>query len=46
MIHSIKLQTNRNPKAKADRFTKIPKNKQKEKNPVNFTKKARDNLNH
>ena len=34
MIDHIK----RNPKANADRFTKTPKNKQKEKNPNSLTK--------
>lgn len=40
-IPSKKYQTNRKPNAKADRFTKIPMNKQKVKKPVSFTKKAR-----
>ena len=33
-------QMNRNPNAKALRFTNIPKNKQKEKNAVSLTKNA------
>ena len=37
-IPSRIFQTNRNPIAKADLFTKIPKNKQNEKKPSNFTK--------
>ena len=37
---SINNHTKRKPKAKAERFIKIPKNKQKEKNPTNLTKKA------
>lgn len=40
-IASKTLHTNKKPKAKAERFTNIPKNKQKEKKPVSFTKKAR-----
>ncbi|MNU06425.1 hypothetical protein D3C72_2516170 [compost metagenome] len=40
-IPSKTLHTNKKPKAKAERFTNIPKNKQKEKKPVNFTKKAK-----
>ena len=38
---SIINQTRRNPNAKAERFTNIPKNKQKEKKPTNLIKKAR-----
>lgn len=38
---SIIFQTKRNPRAKADRFTNIPKNKQKEKKPTNLMKKAK-----
>lgn len=34
-------KTNKNPIAKAERLTKIPRNKHKEKNQVSFTKKAR-----
>ncbi len=34
-------QTRRNPMAKAERFTKIPKNKQKEKKPTNLKKNAK-----
>ena len=41
IIFSKTYQTKRNPSAKADRFTSIPKKRQKEKNPTNFTKKAR-----
>ncbi len=41
MIPSIIFQTKRNPNAKAERFTNIPKNKQKEKKATNFIKKAR-----
>lgn len=40
-IPSTIFQTKRNPSAKADRFTSIPKNKQKEKKATNFIKKAR-----
>ena len=32
--------TNKKPNANADRFIKMPKNKQKEKNPNSFIKKA------
>ena len=35
------FQTNRNPIAKADLFTKMPKNSPKEKNPTNFIKKEK-----
>lgn len=38
IIPSIIFQTNRNPRANADRLTNIPKNKQKEKNPTNLMK--------
>ena len=41
IIPSIIFQTNKKPSAKAERFTSIPKNKQKEKNPTNLTKKAK-----
>src|SRR5690606_18804193 len=41
IIPSTNCQTNRNPRAKADRFTKIPKNKQNEKKPTNLMKKAK-----
>lgn len=40
VIHSPIVQTNKKPNAKAERLTNIPKNKQKEKKPTNFTKKA------
>ena len=33
----------KNPRANAERFTRIPKNKQKEKKPISFTKNARIN---
>lgn len=36
--HSIRNQRNMNPKAKAERLIRIPANKQKEKNPIRFTK--------
>ena len=38
IIPSIIFQTKRNPKANAERFTSIPKNKQKEKKPTNLRK--------
>lgn len=38
MIFSAKNQTAKKPSAKADRLMKIPRNKQKEKNPVSFTR--------
>ena len=38
---SIIFHTNKKPMANAERFTKIPRNKQNEKNPTNFTKKAK-----
>ena len=41
IIPSIIFQTNRKPSANAERFTNIPKNKQKEKKPTSFTKYAR-----
>lgn len=41
VILSIIYQTKRKPNAKADRFTNIPKNKQKEKKPTNLMKKAK-----
>ena len=41
MMFSMMYQTNRNPIAKAERFTKTPKNKQNEKNPTSLTKKAK-----
>ena len=37
-IPSITFQTKRKPSANAERFTRIPKNKQKEKKPTSFTK--------
>lgn len=40
-IPSTIFHTNRKPIANAERFTNIPKNKQKEKKPTNFTKKAK-----
>ena len=40
-IPSAMDKTNKKPMAKAERLTKIPRNKHKEKNPVSFTKKAR-----
>ena len=40
MIFSATNQTNKNPKAKALRFTKIPKNKQNEKKAKSLMKKA------
>src|SRR5690606_419870 len=40
MIPSAIFQTNRNPKAKADRLTKIPRKRQNEKNAVSFRKYA------
>ena len=39
-ILSIISQTNIAPTAKADRFTRMPKNNPKEKKPTNFIKKA------
>ena len=41
IIPSMTFQTNKKPSAKAERLTNIPKNKQKEKNPINFTKYAK-----
>jgi hypothetical protein len=38
---SIIFQTKRNPSAKAERFTNIPKNKQKEKKPTSLIKYAK-----
>jgi hypothetical protein len=38
MTPSIIFQTKRNPSAKAERFTNIPKNRQKEKKPTSLTK--------
>ena len=40
VIPSAIVHTKRKPNAKAERLTSIPKNKQKEKKPTNFTKKA------
>src|SRR3970282_499780 len=40
-IASAMFQTKRNPRANAERFTNIPKNKQKEKKPTSLTKKAK-----
>ena len=42
-IPSINCHTNKNPRAKAERFTKTPKNKQKEKKPTSLIKKANRN---